>query len=149
MPHVRTRSLRTALLITALTTAVATPAAAAPSAPTPMAITAKRARAAADHDLSYRRKAGGGENRAEADGRITRSGSVVQNRGNAVDQGRGYSIVGFELLGGKRPVRRFFVTFGSTETDFRVKGRFERVRVIVCKIAIPTVRCGNKVYRMT
>jgi hypothetical protein len=150
MPHVRTRSFRTALLTTALTTAVAVPAAAAPPAPAAPAVTTistKRARTVADRDFSYRRGAGRGENQAETAGRIAWSGSLTQNRGDAVDTGRGYTIVGFELLRPDRPpVRRFFVTMGSTETDFRVKGRFERVRVIVCKVAIPTVHCDNKVY---
>jgi hypothetical protein len=147
MPHVRARSFRTALLTTALTTAFAVPAAAAPPAPAGTTITTKRARTVADRDFSYRRRAGRGEHHAETAGRIAWSGSLMRNRGDAVDTGRGYTIVGFELLGSDRPpVRRFFVTMGSTETDFRVKGRFERVRVIVCKVAIPTVRCDNKIY---
>jgi hypothetical protein len=147
MLHVRMRSLRATLLAAALTAAVAVPTAAGPAAPAVSTINAERAKAAVDHQAEYRRKAGGGRDHAEIDGRITWSDGMIQHRGDVHDRGRGYSIVSFELLGPDKPVRRFFITYKSTETDFRVRGRFDRVRVLVCKIAIPSFRCDTKVYR--
>jgi hypothetical protein len=51
------------------------------------------------------------------------------------------------LLGKDGPVRKTFATKRATDTDFRVRGKFDRIRILVCNIHRGDVKCDDTTHR--